>query len=135
MTTNLPTQNYTIFVLEDDRDILDAIRVILESKGYRVTSFTKAEALLAEVKETAPDLFLLDIWVGGSDGRDVAKWLRKYEGTKNVPIIIVSANLSTPQIVKDLKVDDFVLKPFDMDHLLGVVAKRLHKSSKLSAKS
>jgi hypothetical protein len=41
--------------------------------------------------------------------------------------VLLSANLSTPQIAKDIKADAFILKPFDVDHLLGVIEQRLRK--------
>jgi DNA-binding response OmpR family regulator len=84
--------------------------------------------------ERIPDLLLLDIWVGGNDGRDVAKRIKSDERTSSVPIIILSANLTTPQIAKQVKADDFILKPFDVDHLLAVVERQLKKGAVRSAR-
>lgn len=128
-----PSPTAHIFVLEDDRDILDAVKEILTLAGYGVTTMSRAEELEPQLQKITPDLILLDIWVGGGDGRDAAKWLRQQEQTKHIPIIMVSANISTPQIAKDLKVEDFVLKPFDMDHLLSVIHKRLKKAGDKAA--
>jgi CheY-like chemotaxis protein len=75
-----------------------------------------------------PHLILLDIWMSGGDGRDLAKWIRQQDATKSIPIVIVSANLATQQIAKEVKADDFILKPFDVDHLISVVEKRLKKT-------
>lgn len=116
-----------ILVVEDDRDILDALQLLLSTRGYSVSTATKADEMEACLEERIPDLLLLDIWVGGNDGRDVARRLKSEARTKDVPIILLSANLSTPQIAKEIKADDFVLKPFDVDHLLAVVERRLRK--------
>jgi DNA-binding response OmpR family regulator len=116
-----------IVVVEDDRDILEALQLVLSAHGYKVTALSKASDLQEFLVTTVPDLLLLDIWVNGSDGRDIAHKLKADPRTHEVPIIILSANLSTPQIAKEVKADDFILKPFDVNHLLGVVEKRLRK--------
>jgi DNA-binding response OmpR family regulator len=116
-----------IVVVEDDRDILEALQLLLSTRGYTVSVVSTPTDLEVRLENFVPDLMLLDIWVGGNDGRDIAKRLKSDPRTKAVPIIILSANLSTPQIAKDVKADDFVLKPFDVDHLLDVVEKRLRK--------
>ena len=104
---------------------------MLEGKGYSVSTAGRIDDVDDSLDEQVPDLILLDIWVGGNDGREMAKRLKTDERTKTIPIVVLSANLSTPQIAKDIKADDFVLKPFDVDHLLVVVEKRLHKQAKL----
>jgi DNA-binding response OmpR family regulator len=129
MPEDTTQQAPSILVIEDDRDILDAIRLILESRGYVVVALDRVEKMAAEVELRVPHLVLLDIWVGGGDGREAAKWLRRHEPTKNVPIIMVSANMATQQIAKEVKADDFILKPFDLDHLLSTVERRLKKST------
>jgi DNA-binding response OmpR family regulator len=122
-----PTSTPHIVVVEDDRDILEALQLLLSTRGYQVSVLSKAADLETFLQTAVPDLLLLDIWVNGSDGRDIAYKLKADERTKEIPIILLSANLSTPQIAKDIKADDFVLKPFDVNHLLGVVEKRLKK--------
>jgi DNA-binding response OmpR family regulator len=114
-----------ILVVEDDRDILDALQLLLSTHGYSVGVATGLDEMEKYLTERVPDLLLLDIWVGGNDGRDIAKRLKADEQTKKVPIILLSANLSTPQIAKDVKAEAFILKPFDVDHLLAVVERSL----------
>lgn len=116
----------SIMVIEDDQDISDALGSILKTKGYTVIPVHQVDDRFDDYFSTnAPQLILLDIWVGGGDGRDVAKKLRSQEITKSIPIILVSANISTPQIAQDLAVEDFIIKPFDVDHLLATVEKHL----------
>lgn len=120
-----------IVLIEDDRDIVDALQLLLQGKGYTVSTASRVSELDDILEAQIPDLILLDIWVGGNDGREMAKQLKSDERTKAVPIVVLSANLSTPQIAKDIKADDFVLKPFDVDHLLSVIDKRLRKQQRL----
>ena len=126
MPHNSTVHKHTIMVIEDDQDISDALGSILHTKGYTVVLVQKIDEQFDDLMvKHNPQLILLDIWVGGGDGRDVAKKLRSQELTKQIPIVLVSANISTPQIAEELQVDDFILKPFDVDHLLSVVEKRL----------
>ncbi len=117
-------------VIEDDQDISDALGSILSTKGYAVIPVRRVDERFDEhFVAVMPQLILLDIWVGGGDGREVAKKLRSQEATKNIPIIVVSANISTPQIAQELQLDDFIMKPFDVDHLLATVEKHLTATS------
>jgi DNA-binding response OmpR family regulator len=129
-----PTAPPHILVVEDDRDILDALQLLLSTRGYTVSTAPSADDMEVCLTERVPDLLLLDIWVGGNDGRDVAKRIKSDERTSSVPIIILSANLTTPQIAKQVKADDFILKPFDVDHLLAVVERQLKKGAVRSAR-
>lgn len=119
--------NSTVMVVEDDQDILDALSAILQTKGYQVVAIDSADQVLAALEQNPPQLILLDIWVSGGDGRDLFKQLRQHPIGQTIPVIFVSANMSTPQIAKDLQVDDFIMKPFDVDYLLSVVDKHLVK--------
>lgn len=124
------TTTKSIMVIEDDQDISDALGSILSTKGYAVIPVRRVDERFDEhFVAVMPQLILLDIWVGGGDGREVAKKLRSQEATKNIPIIVVSANISTPQIAQELQLDDFIMKPFDVDHLLATVEKHLTATS------
>lgn len=120
------TTTQSIMVIEDDQDISDALGSILSTKGYSVIPVHQVDDRFDDYFATSvPQLILLDIWVGGGDGRDVAKKLRSQDLTKSIPIIVVSANISAPQIAQELELDDFIMKPFDVDHLLATVEKHL----------
>ncbi len=121
------SNNSTVMVVEDDQDILDALTAILGTKGYQVLAIDSADQVMPLIEKDPPQLILLDIWVGGGDGRDVFKQLRQHPVGQTIPVIFVSANMSTPQIARDLQVDDFIMKPFDVDYLLSVVDKHLIK--------
>jgi DNA-binding response OmpR family regulator len=126
MSSLSDTTTKTIMVIEDDQDISDALGSILKTKGYSVIPVRQVDDRFDEhFVDSVPQLILLDIWVGGGDGRDVAKKLRSQDITKHIPIIVISANISTPQIAQELDLDDFILKPFDVDHLLATVEKHL----------
>jgi len=110
-----------ILVADDNPAILDALKIMLEEEGYDVET-TEDGATIKDVKEPLPDLLLLDIWMSGVNGRDVCKLLKSTATTKHIPVVMVSAAKDTEQIAKDSGADDFISKPFQMDHLLAIVA-------------
>ena len=99
---------------------------MLEGEGYEVDT-TEDGAVAQHMKKPFPDLLLLDVWMSGIDGRDVCKYLKSSEQTKHIPIIIISATKDIEQIAKDSGADDCVSKPFQMEHLLAIVAKYVNK--------
>ncbi len=117
-----------ILIADDDHAILEAITLILNEAGYDVQT-TLDGGTVIEMSEDFPDLLLLDIWMSGVDGREVCLAWKKQDKTKNIPIIIVSANKDTEQIAKDVGADDFISKPFDMDMLLEKVARFIGTNS------
>ncbi len=115
-----------ILIADDDPGILDALKIMLEEMGYIVETTTDGETV-KKVYTHLPDLILLDIWMSGMDGRDICKKLKSQEKTKNIPIIMVSANRDTEKIAKEAGADDFVAKPFEMDDLLDMISKYTSK--------
>lgn len=104
-------------IADDDPGILDAVEAMLEFGGYEVSS-TPNGATVLEMKDHFPDLLLLDIWMSGTDGRDVCKQLKSQELTKDMPIIMISAGTELERSAKEAGADDFLEKPFDMEELL-----------------
>jgi DNA-binding response OmpR family regulator len=117
-----------ILVADDNPAILDALKIMLEEEGYEVET-TVDGATAQDIREPLPDLLLLDIWMSGIDGRNVCKLLKSNSATKHIPVILISATKDIEQIAKDSGADDCISKPFQMEHLLAVVAKHI-KSDK-----
>ena len=103
-------------VADDDMSILDVVGSMLEFAGYQVTHSNTAELALSTPK--LPDLFLLDIWINGTDGRDVCRQLKQNAATKDIPVILFSASKGIEQSAREAGADDFLEKPFHMTDLL-----------------
>jgi CheY-like chemotaxis protein len=103
-------------VADDDMSILDVVGSMLEFAGYEVTHSDNADLVLNNPK--LPDLFLLDIWINGTDGREVCKQLKQNPDTGNIPIILFSASKGIEQSARAAGADDFLAKPFQMTDLL-----------------
>ena len=106
--------NATILVIEDDLEVQELIALNLERAGYRAlraSSVAHAEALL---RETLPDLVLLDWMLPDTPGMTFARRLRNDQRTKDIPIIMLTARTGEADRVAGLEsgVDDYITKPF-----------------------
>ena len=117
-----------VMIADDDHAIVDAVLVMLEFGGYEV-SYTYNGATILDMSENLPDLILLDIWMSGTDGRDVCKALKKQELTKDIPVILISASTDLEKSANEAGANDFLEKPFDMDELLGKIDQHLSKDA------
>lgn len=112
-----------ILVIDDDRSILEVVKIILEENGYEVSTISNASFIEKTLQNKLPDLILVDIWMAGYDGRDVTQQLKSQKETSHIPIIVISAHNETQKIAKDAGADGFLEKPFDIEDLLSVVQK------------
>lgn len=106
-----------VMIADDDAGIVDAIALMLEYEGYEVSSYLDG-AIIPHMQQEFPDLLLLDIWMSGTDGRDVCKQLKQIEEIRKIPVIMISASRDIERSAYDAGADDFLAKPFDMDVLL-----------------
>jgi CheY-like chemotaxis protein len=111
-----------ILVVDDDQSIREVIMLILESEGFQVAGLDSGHGVLGTVQHTHPDLVLLDVQLGDSDGRDICRQLKRLPGTREIPVIMISANSGwTALQEKDCRPDDFLAKPFDIADLVDHV--------------
>lgn len=119
-----PTIPKTILIADDDEGILDATSAILLFEGYHVQS-TLDGASVFRLEGQLPDLFLLDIWMSGTDGTDVCRHIKNSDETKHLPVIMISASRDIEQYARDAGADDFLAKPYEMKDLLEKVKRWL----------
>src|ERR1700741_5469105 len=81
-----------IIVVDDNEDILEIIKLILEGYDYEVVTLADGGLLFDSIREFKPDLILLDIMLGNMDGRELCKAMRENDETKDIPVIFVSAS-------------------------------------------
>ena len=115
-----------ILVADDDPAIGDMLQMMLEDAGYAVEIQVDGQAV-QQMQEPFPDLLFLDIRLSGTDGRTICRQLKSQAATHRLPIIILSAHAGTRQIARDAGADDFLVKPFEMEDLLALVAKYVGK--------
>uniref|UniRef100_UPI0023F03963 response regulator transcription factor n=1 Tax=Peptoniphilus duerdenii TaxID=507750 RepID=UPI0023F03963 len=115
-----------IMIVEDDIDINNLLKELLNEEGYEITQcFTAREALLMEISEF--DLILLDLMMPFMSGEDFIKEVR--ERGMSIPIIVLSAKIDKETRIGVLKdgADDFITKPFDFDDVLARVEANIRR--------
>ena len=111
----------TILVVEDEPGIQELIRFNLSQSGHNVISALNAEQALGVLRETLPDLVLLDWMLPGMSGIDLARKLRADSRGKSIPIIMLTARGEERDKVTGLETgaDDYITKPFSPRELLA----------------
>jgi two-component system, OmpR family, phosphate regulon response regulator PhoB len=104
----------TILAVEDEPAILELLKVNLHDAGFEVMTAPDAESAQQLLKDSLPDLLLLDWMLPGQSGLALAKQLRADARTRELPIIMVTARTDEADRVAGLEawVDDYVTKPF-----------------------
>lgn len=121
-------KKHVILCIEDEQEMIDLIRIILEKRGFRVQGALGGEEGLKMAKEQKPDLILLDLMMPEIDGWEVYRQLKNDEELKNVPVIVVTAKSQGIDKVLGLyiaKVDDYITKPFGPNELVESINKVL----------
>lgn len=115
-----------ILAIDDNPHILEALQDILEFSGYEVDTLLDGNAVFETISENPPDLILLDVMLGGLDGREICHAIKEGGRTKEIPVILISAshNLENAMDQKGCP-NDFVAKPFDIDHLLDKIQQHI----------
>ena len=118
----------TVLVVDDEPQIVRALRINLTARGYRVITAHDGTAALRAVAETKPDVVVLDLGLPDMDGNEVIAGLR---GWTSVPIIVLSARGDSSDKVQalDAGADDYVTKPFGMDELLARLRAAVRRSA------
>jgi two-component system, OmpR family, alkaline phosphatase synthesis response regulator PhoP len=127
--------NKKIFVIDDEKDILEIIRINISAEGYDVYSYTSAEEALSGLKTVIPDLFILDIMMPGIDGYEFCRRVRASEAWKNIPIIFLSAKSDEIDKVLGLELggDDYMTKPFSVKELKSRVKAILRRVARIDS--
>ena len=120
---------FRILVVEDDADLRDVLRALLEAEGYRVIEAATAARALIEARSHKPDAALVDLGLPDRDGQVVIRKIREFSP---VPIIVLSARTmeSDKVLALDGGADDYVTKPFSSTELLARVRAALRRSAR-----
>ena len=117
-----------LLIIEDDPDIAALLRLDLCDAGYRVTvAHTVMNGVLA-IRQTQPDLILLDLGLPDGDGRQVLTRVRR---SSSVPVLILTARESISEKVEllNLGADDYIVKPYSVAELAARIAVQLRQTS------
>jgi DNA-binding response OmpR family regulator len=105
-----------VYILEDDPDISELIVYILSEAGYEVKESGTVRRFNELVNIGLPDIFILDILLPDGNGMDICQQLRRDKNTAMIPVLMMSANKTRQDIDAAGCANDFIAKPFNIDH-------------------
>lgn len=115
-----------VLVCDDDAMIREITELVLRAKGYEVKTIDNCNNLLDFVVDYKPDIILMDLMIPPTGGKETIELLRNHDTTKNIAILIFSANADLENISKELKVG-FIKKPFDLKTFEARIEDELNK--------
>lgn len=139
---NMMADNYsslakpTVLIVEDEAPLLTLLRYNLEKQGFRVDEAADGQEALLRVAEARPDVMLLDWMLPSLSGIEVCRQLRRRAETRDLPIIMVTARTEDQDAVRalDIGADDYIAKPFAMEHVIARIRALLRRSGRVASK-
>lgn len=113
----------TILIAEDDSNIAELVKIILEAKGYVTEWAEDGEQALNRAQKLVPDLILLDVMMPRLNGYEVLKAIKENTKISHIPVIFLTVKGETDSKVVGLRMGghDYITKPFDLDELIARV--------------
>jgi two-component system chemotaxis response regulator CheY len=115
-------ESRTVLIVDDDPGVLEVLDLALSAEGYQVILARNGREALDRAVAFRPDLMLVDLMMPVMDGWQFVRACREKEWSAATPVIILSAARNVEQAANELGVQAVVPKPFNLDHLLNLVA-------------
>src|SRR5689334_8835344 len=123
--------NARILIVEDEEPLTLLLRYNLEAEGYEVETSARGDEADTRLKESTPDLIVLDWMLPGLSGIELCRRLRARPETRQLPIIMLTARGEESEKVRGLATgaDDYIVKPFSVPELLARVRALLRRAN------
>src|SRR3990172_7113712 len=117
----------TVLVVDDEKNIRNSLEGVLNDEGFDVVFAESSEEALTKIKQSAPDIILLDIWLPGMDGIEALKKIK--EEHEHLPIIMISGHGTVETAVKATKLGayDFLEKPLSIEKVVLTIEHALEQ--------
>ena len=112
--------NKKICIIEDDQDLLEAISISLQEYGFEVFGGTKSSHVQKQLDGSdgsMVDLFILDLFLSGENGKDISLKIKSNPHTQHIPVIIMSATPELPKYSQQAQANAYISKPFNIEDL------------------
>ena len=118
-----------ILIVDDEQDIVESLKFVLEASGYTCYCAYNGEDGLRLAKEIIPDLMILDVMMPKINGFKISRLLKFDNKYKNIPILMVTARTHDEDklIGEETGADEYITKPFELDDIVKRVDKYLKK--------
>jgi len=110
----------TILIADDEPDIVETLKFLVESEGYSCLTAFNGEDALKLAKEKRPDLIILDVMMPKINGYKVSRLLKFDAKYKDIPVLMVTARTQEEDklIGEETGADEYITKPFDIERIL-----------------
>lgn len=116
----------TIVICDDDDGILEVTKLYLELEGFKVIALKNCAGFFDCLIKNKPDVVLMDIWMPGKWGDQVARELKSDPVLHNIPVLLFSANPDIEKVTKAAGADGYIRKPFDLEQVKKTIDKVIH---------
>lgn len=122
---------HTILVVDDEEVMRNALKRILEREGYRVLLAEDGMELSKILEHNRMDMILLDVNLPWVDGYELCRMIKEHSVLRAVPLVLISGRKAKEDVEKGFAAgcNDYIGKPFDVEHLTKVINRSLQKSS------
>lgn len=120
-----------ILLLDDNRDLLQIIQIILKGQGYETVLASSIPEAVMKIRIHKPVLILMDVCLSDQNGYDFCSKLKNDPSSANIRVILMSGEECNPALVSYCHADDFMQKPFDYNDLVERV--QFHYESAIMA--
>jgi DNA-binding response OmpR family regulator len=123
----------TVLIVDDDHEIVDLMDLLLTRKDYATIKAHSGKECLDYIRQTIPDLILLDVVMEPMDGWQTLEQIKKNPATKKIPVLMLTGKRLTATEARQYKlcIDDYIEKPFTPDDLYAAVSEILARKQKL----
>ena len=109
-----------ILLIDDNEDILMMMKAMLGLKGFKVSATGDVEGIESTIRDLEPDIIIMDMLLGGYDGKEICKQLKTNEEFSPIPVVMLSAHPNGEKECLQAGADYFLEKPFEMERLFGI---------------
>lgn len=111
-----------VLIIEDEPIIAEMISIILEIQGLNVISLSDTGRAREKLHGKEVNLVLLDLNLHGEGGQEFCEYIKGQDDLKDIPVVLVSANIDIEQIKEQCGANDIIRKPFNIDHFMEKVS-------------
>ncbi|WP_316739118.1 response regulator transcription factor [Pedobacter aquatilis] len=118
----------SIYILEDNEEILGLLSDILKNEGYQVNGYTHVADFKSAIQVAKPNLCLIDVVLPDGHGISVCDDIKLDRSMKNIAVILLTANAEISKMKLRSRADDFIAKPFELADLIKRVNAQLQSA-------
>lgn len=121
------TMKKNIWIVDDDYTILEVLQILLSEQNYTLKVIGNPNEVLNSIHtgEQLPDLMFIDVHMAAADGISITKQIKSSDATKNIKVVLMTADIHIDEKAREAQADDFLKKPFAIEDFMHKVTQHL----------